>query len=186
MEYYKNLSLELIHYKDAQDTCKIEEFRDITDYEGSYKVSNLGRVKSLRRKREMILHPTYDISGYLKVSFHKNNSQKTKKIHQLVAISFLNHKPDGREVVVDHINNFKLDNRLENLRIVTARENCSKDRKNKYSKLTGVFWHKRMNKWNSSIYINKKQVHLGYFESEISASLSYQKALYYFLNLKTI
>ena len=43
-------------------------------------------------------------------------------------MAFLNHKPNGNKLVVDHINNVKTDNRLSNLQIITQRKNTSKDR----------------------------------------------------------
>jgi len=96
------------------------------------------------------------------------------KIHQLVAIAFLNHIPCGHELVVDHIDNDPTNNNIENLQIVTNRQNCSKDRKGK-SIYTGVHWNKKY--WVASITINKKRFHLGSFDCEIKASKVYKKAL---------
>ena len=163
-----------------------EEFRDIPGYEG-YQVSNLGRVKSLPREikfgdrfrlsKEIILKPYINIYGYYTVRLNKYNKGKTFTVHQLVAIAFLNHIPDGFKVVVDHINNNKLDNRLENLQLITSRLNSSKDKKDVTSKHTGVHWSKRRNKWKASIIYNKKSIHLGTFNSEEEASNYYQNAL---------
>jgi ribosomal protein L15E len=72
-------------------------------------------------------------------------------------MAFLNHTPCGYKIVVDHIdNNIKTDNRLENLQLITQRENVSKDIKNTSSKYIGVCWHKKAKKWRSSIQINGK------------------------------
>ena len=47
------------------------------------------------------------------------------KVHQLVAMAFLQHVPDGMNLVIDHINGDKQDNRVENLRIVTQKKNTN-------------------------------------------------------------
>ena len=164
-----------------------EIFKDITGYEG-YQASNLGNVKSLKRKsstgkqvKERVLKSGLNgVIGnqYLAVNLYKNGKSKSVRIHQLVCMAFLNHVPNGyKGLIVDHINNDKLDNRLSNLQLVTARLNSSKDRKNKTSKYTGVFWHKKANKWQSSIGVNGKLKYLGLFTNELEASKCYQEAL---------
>ncbi len=164
-----------------------EIWKDVPNYEGHYQVSNLGRVKSLSRKafngksmhtlKGRILKGSSGKSNYLIVGLSKNGKRKTITIHQLVVMAFLNHKPNGYNgLIVDHVNNIKTDNRLNNLQLVTARHNLSKDRKNKTSKYTGVRWCNSSSKWRSAIYINGNQIHLGLFLSEKEASNTYQKA----------
>jgi hypothetical protein len=85
----------------------------------------------------------------------------------LVAMAFLNHKPDGtHKIVVDHINNNKLDNRVVNLQLISQRENLSKDRKDGTSKYVGVCWKKSRNKWQVDIKIDGKRKYLGLFTDE--------------------
>jgi len=167
-----------------------EIWKDIPNYEGLYQVSNLGRVKSLGRivirgrkskqyKKENILKYRYsgrEFNKYVSVALFKNGKRSDKKVHQLMAVAFLNHKPDGHKIVVDHINNIPNDNRLENLQLITNRENLSKD-KNGSSKYVGVRWDKERNKWASQICINGKQKFLGRFKEEIDAHLAYQNKL---------
>lgn len=158
---------------------KEEVFKDIPYYEGVYQVSNLGNVISLNYRgtnKRMVRKLTKGSSGYLTVKLSINNIKKTKRVHQLVAICFLNHKPRKSNIVVDHINNDKLDNRLENLQIITYRENSSKNKLGS-SKYTGVSWYKKSKKWVAKIHKNGKLKHLGYFNSEYDAHLTYQKAL---------
>ena len=166
-----------------------EIWKDIKGYEGLYKVSNLGRVKSVervckskfgsfRRVSEKIRKVVIGNTGYYEVTLNKKGKRKTFKIHQLVAINFLNHKPCGYNLIVDHINNDQLDNKVENLQITTQRVNASKDRKNKTSKYTGVSFNKGTNKWISRITISGSEVYLGLFNCETSAHLAYQKVLY--------
>lgn len=158
---------------------QIEIFKDIPGYEGMYQVSNLGCVKSLERKgktKGRILKQRKR-NGYFRVNFSVKQVHKTFQVHQLVAMAFLNHNPCGFELVVDHINNIKTDNRLENLQLISVRENTSKDKKGGTSKYIGVTFHKLTNKWQSCIYINGKYKHLGLFINEKDAHLTYQKAL---------
>ena len=151
-------------------------WKDIKGYEGSYQVSDLGRVKSIKFNKEIILHNQKIPNGYLKVGICKDGKVKTKTVHSLVSESFLNHK-SNIYIVVDHINNVKTDNRLSNLQVISQRENSTKDRDNKYSNYAGVTWHKKDKRWQSSIVVNGNQIYLGYFKSEERASISYNFAL---------
>jgi len=156
----------------------MEIWKDIPNYDGAYQSSNLGNIKSLKLIKERVLKPALS-NSYLVVSLSKNNKQKTYKVSQLVAMAFLNYKLNGHKIIVDHINNNKLDNKLENLQLISHRENLSKDkwRKNTSSKYTGVSWHKFYKKWQSQIMIKGKFKHLGYFYIEIDAHNAYQNEL---------
>ena len=162
----------------------IEIYKNIPDYDGMYQVSNLGNVKSFKRGKEIILKPALLKNGYLALILNKNGKQKCFTIHKLVAIVFLNHIPERFKNVVDHINNNKIDNRVENLQIISNRENSSKNKNGSYSKLTGVTFDKRMKKWKSIIYIDKKTKFLGYFDSDKQAHLAYLKELKKIDNIK--
>ncbi len=83
-------------------------------------------------------------------------------------------------LVVDHINHNGLDNRKANLRPATRTQNnmnrlCIK-RKGSPSKYKGVIWHKHTKKWNVQICYNGKRKTIGYFNDEIEAAKSYDKA----------
>lgn len=93
-----------------------EEWKTITGYEGLYEVSNLGNVRSLKRTstKGKILKGIPDKDGYLKVCLSKHNVRKTKPIHRLVATEFIK-KRNETDVVVNHKNENKQDNRAENL-----------------------------------------------------------------------
>ena len=98
-----------------------EIWKDVVGYEGLYQVSSLGRVKNLSSKRE----PTYGAKhdkGYLRVTLKKAGEKDTSPlVHQLVAKAFIPN-PDCKPTV-DHINEDKKDNRVENLRWATYSEN---------------------------------------------------------------
>ena len=110
------------------------------------------------------------------VILYKDKIRRNFFIHQLVSMAFHGHDPCGMELVVDHINEIKTDNRASNLRIVTNRFNVS-FRKGCTSKYTGVSFENKRNKWVSNIQINGKSKHLGYFHNEIDAHHAYQRAL---------
>ena len=152
-----------------------EEFRPVPGYEGYYEVSNFGNVKSLTNDK--ILKPCLGSRGYYMVRVYKDNKGNTMSIHVLVAMAFLGHKPDGYKIVVDHIDNNKLNNHVSNLQLISNRENTSKDKKNGTSKYTGVTWYNASNKWLAQIAINSKKKNLGLFETEDEAHEAYQKAL---------
>ena len=159
----------------------IEIWRDIPNYEGRYQVSNTGFVKSFKGKTKILKsRPT---GGYVSVQLSTEGVAKNYYIHQLVAMAFLKHKPDGFTLVVDHKDGCKSNNNLSNLQIVTNRYNVSKgwSTKEKTSKYTGVFFHKTNKKWTARIWLREQEVliqkNLGYFVCELSASKAYQDAL---------
>jgi len=166
---------------------KEEIWKDIPGYEGLYQVSSLGRVRSLDRvilrndgKSRFFKGRTLKLSrgknDYLTCNLCINSISRTHYVHQLTAMALLNHAPGGHSLVVDHINNVKTDNRLENLQLISQRHNLSKD-KNGTSRYPGVSWYRRVKKWQAHIVINGKHAHLGYFTDESEAALAYQKAL---------
>ena len=156
----------------------MEIWKKIVGY-SDYEVSNLGRVKSLKYGKERILKQRMGGTGYLNVVFYIDNKAKNYNTHKLVAIAFLDHTPCGYDMIVDHIDNDKLNNKLTNLQIITSRMNTSKDRFriNYTSRYVGVYLHKKSNRWMAKIMVNYKRKYLGYFKSEIEASEAYQKAL---------
>lgn len=157
-----------------------EEWKVIKGFESNYQVSNLGRVKSLKFGKERILKSTKTgkvCYPYLQVVLFENNKGYSKKVHQLVAEYFLNHTPCGHRLVVDHINDNSLDNRVENLQLVTQRENAFKTQGNYSSKYKGVHFNKKTLKYISMITIKNKRVHLGCFINEEEAYLAYQNKL---------
>ena len=159
-----------------------EIWKDIPEYEGLYQVSNLGRVKSLKFKKEKILKFGTALKYYM-VCLCKNGKSKGIYVHQLVAITFLKHQQCGHKLVIDHINNNQKDNRLENLQIVTQRENSCKKQGNYSSKYKGVSLNKRKYKdkiylyYKAQIMLNGKIIHLGSYKNEYNAHLVYQEAL---------
>jgi hypothetical protein len=164
-----------------------EIWKDIPEYEGYYQVSNIGRVKRLPRNGdkfnanrlsvEKILSAGKSGCGYLTVSLVLNFKRKTFKVHKLVAMAFLNHNPCGHKFVIDHIDNNRENNKVNNLEIVTPRQNAIKRNIKSTSKYVGVCWSKSHNKWRSEICINGKSNYLGLYGTELEAHQAYQNAL---------
>lgn len=96
-----------------------EIWKEIKGYEGHYLVSNKGNVKSI--KRNSLIMEGGNLKGYRIISLWKNGIGRMYRVHRLVAESFIPN-PDGKPCV-DHINGNRSDNRVENLRWVTPKEN---------------------------------------------------------------
>lgn len=152
----------------------MEVWKKIKEFE-NYEISNLGRVKSINK--EIILKHRLSKNNYFIINLYKNKKRETKYIHQLVAISFLNHIPCGHKLVVNHKNFIRTDNRVENLEIITQRENSNKKHLKSVSKYTGVSKSSNTNKFESRIVINGKLKYLGIFDNEIEANKHYNIAL---------
>jgi hypothetical protein len=151
-----------------------ELWKSVPNYEEIYEISNFGRLRNI--KKDCIVKGSKNKDNYIVVGLYKNKQQKTFMIHQLVAMAFLEHKPDGLKKVVDHIDNNQLNNNLDNLQIITHRQNVTKDKTKTYSDLEYITFDKKLNKWKSSIFYNKRRVHLGYFNDENLAHNAYLKA----------
>ena len=93
------------------------EWRIIDDYP-NYKVSNNGEIKYNEQIVKLIKRGEYRV-----VNLHNEGSESSVRyVHRVVAIAFIPNPENKR--VVDHINNIRSDNRLENLRWTTQSENC--------------------------------------------------------------
>ena len=110
---------------------EIEEWRDVVCYEWLYQVSNKGRVKRVLGSRttqcknkyswDNVLHNMIHRAGYLYVTLRKNNKRLNMLVHRLVAIAFLENKYNKSSV--DHKDNNRKNNNIDNLQWVTHQEN---------------------------------------------------------------
>ena len=109
-----------------------EIYRDIPGYEGAYQVSNLGNVRSLDRVvhrsngqavvKGRQLKAFLNSKGYRRISLIYQGKDRKSFVHRLVLLAFVGES----DLTVDHINGIKTDNRLENLRYISRRENTIK------------------------------------------------------------
>tara|TARA_R110000822_G_scaffold60739_2_gene150962 strand:- start:2671 stop:3189 length:519 start_codon:yes stop_codon:yes gene_type:complete len=157
----------------------VEIWKDIPNFK-NYQVSNLGNVRSLNYNRtgktKVLMKHINNRGRYTLNLYKKGIRYSNRNISVLVAQSFLNHKPCGHKLVVDHINNISTNDKLYNLQVITHRLNVTKDKKGT-SKYAGVFWDKARNKWTSFIKINNKNIYLGSYKNEQEAAQAYQKQL---------
>jgi hypothetical protein len=112
-------------------------------YNTNYKVDFLGNVYGLDGR---VLKPAKDNKGYLRVGLTINGKLCTKKVHRLIAQTFISNTLN--KPFVNHINGIKNDNRVENLEWVTAKENT------KHAIDNGLFY---FNTSEQSININTKK-----------------------------
>jgi len=161
-----------------------EVWKDVVGYEGLYEVSNHGRVKSVakivqRSSSHMtcnvhILKQNFNSCGYLRCRLSKDGVIKNLSVHRIVAFAFLEYPSSTFEkYIVDHISGIKINNRSDNLRFVTQRENATvcfrKNSEKQSSKYAGVSLKKRTNKWIAFIRVNKDLKYIGSFEKESDA-----------------
>ena len=153
-----------------------EIWKDIKGYEGKYQVSNLGRVRSLYdqnqfKKTHRIKLLKFNIrSGYYNVNLNNHRKRKNFQVHRLVAFAFIpnfDNKP-----IINHIDENRLNNKVDNLEWCTQKENVLHSKykmyKPKKSKLptSGEKYIIKRNRHNKifyeiSIYKNGKRIYLG-------------------------
>ena len=121
----------------------MEIWKDIEGYEGLYQISNYGRVKRLTRTykvynkltnkenikylEEKIIKGTIN-KGYNRICLTKNKKETNHFVHRLVIENFVRKVKDDENI--DHIDCNKLNNKLDNLEIVTVNENITRAFKN--------------------------------------------------------
>ena len=151
-------------------------WKDVKNYSGLYKINNKGEILGLKRNKLLTLNK--DNQGYLKVNLCKRGVCKTRRIHQLVVESFLGHIPNKfNGLVINHKNFIKTDNRVNNLELITQRENTNRKHIKSSSRFCGVSWYKNLNKFRSYIKVNGVLKHLGYFDNEEDAYLAYKNEI---------
>ena len=115
------------------------EWRDVVGYEGLYQVSNLGRVRSLGRiiywrgtslfREGRIMTPRINKYGYFQLTLTKDKKHKTHTVHRLVAEAFIPN-PDNLPQV-NHKDENKLNNCIDNLEWCDSPNNCNYGTRNK-------------------------------------------------------
>jgi hypothetical protein len=104
----------------------------------------------------------------------EDGTHSTIRMHrQLMGI------PTGDRTIIDHINGNGLDNRLSNLRKVTASENqlnrAKKKKSKKTTKFIGVVFRLTENSWLARIHVNNKFRKIGYFDNDVMAARAYDR-----------
>ena len=152
-----------------------EIWKTIEDYP-NYMVSNMGRVKSLgndKTRKEKILKSCKCRGGYVMVNLYKDGKKKYLTIHRLVASAFLNN-PDNLPQI-NHIDEDKTNNRVENLEYCTAEYNSNYGTHNeRIAKSLSIpilqfsFDGEFIKKWDNTMDVQRE---LGIYQSNISSCL---------------
>jgi hypothetical protein len=109
-------------------------WKEIPDTNGRYAISIYGEVHDIEKNNFIKPHMSgVKRRNYPQVTLYIQDGikkiKKTKRVHSLMAITFLNFVYNGkRDFVVDHIDNNPLNNNLNNLQIVSMKVNNTKDR----------------------------------------------------------
>ena len=153
-----------------------EIWKENTDYNYTFLVSNLGNVKILENGIYEDVKERKDNSGYRVLGFmiKKNKKLITESFHRLVAETFITN-PENKKCV-NHKNGIKNDNRVENLEWCTYKENSQHARK------TGLL--------KQYCKLNEKQVrvikHLGSIKSKMNQGEIEEIAKIFKVNTATI
>lgn len=110
-----------------RDICFIENYIEY-DFTGLYQISNFGRVKSLnyhQTGKKKILKAQKTKDGYLFVRLCKDGKVKTFRVNRLVAFMFIKNDDKINKVDVNHINEDKTNNCIENLEWCTRKYNMN-------------------------------------------------------------
>lgn len=129
-----------------------EIWKDIPDFERYYQASNLGNIRSITRKAKVkilnndfrtvkgqLISPAITKDGYLKVSLSKNHKRYYFRVHRLIAKTFipnLNNYPE-----INHKDENKLNNNVDNLEWCTSKYNCNYGTRNKRLSISNTKKH---------------------------------------------
>ncbi len=108
--------------------------------------------------------------GYLNIAYQGTKYQQ----HRVIWLMCVGSWPND---CIDHINGIKTDNRLENLREFTQRENSQNQYRHRAGKLPGCYFDKSNQRWRAQLQIEGEHKHIGRFDTEQEAHAAYMAAL---------
>lgn len=119
----------------------MELWKDVKEYKGLYQVSNLGNIKSLDKKDSLgrkvkgkKMKPIKRKDGYLDITLHKDGKGKHFLLHRLIAEAFIENKNNSNEI--NHIDENKTNNKVENLEWCNRSYNINYGLANKSRRIT--------------------------------------------------
>jgi hypothetical protein len=155
----------------------MERYKEIPNTNGRYFASNYGNIKSFTKHESgLIMKPRIDPQGYHMVNLWMNSKRKTYRVHILVCLTFKGESPNGYNI--DHKDQDKQNNNLDNLHFLTIRQNVAKAQKliKKSGLPTGVR-KEPPNSYSAVIRYQKGRYHLGSSKDLSVCVALYEKAL---------
>ena len=135
-----------------------------------------GEIYSLKQNKIPYwrkIKPSIKKDGYYRFKLYHNKKEKDY-LHHRVMYKLHNRDWDITDTrknnQIDHIDECKTNNNIENLRVVNSSEN-----KQNRSKVKGYFWNKQCEKYQAVIKINQKGIYLGRYDTEEEAHEAYLK-----------
>jgi hypothetical protein len=126
-------------------------------------------------KHGRILKPYLLNWGYYQIQLRKDKKQYHILLHRLV-YQMNNPDEDIKNFEIDHVDNNKLNNDINNLRLATHSQNIQNIKPRGKSKYVGVYWHKQNQKWCAH-YWDSTRKHIGYYTTEIDAARAYDETI---------
>ena len=148
------------------------DFRDIPDFP-NYKINENGVVKNVKTNK--IMKQTLGTYNYYFLNLSNETIKaKSHQIHRLVGLIFI---PNDNEnyTMIDHIDNNKHNNNVNNLRWVNSQlnnRNKTKIINTCSSNYYGVYYDKARVKWASKISINNRTISMGRYNTEREAAVA--------------
>ena len=163
-----------------------EIWKEVNEFLGIYEVSNTGKVRCIDRKivrsngrptsikgRELSIG--LDKDGYHIVQFNVDCKRYVRKVHRLVYEAFIGKTEKG--LVIDHIDNNKMNNNVDNLQQITNRINVSKDRNRIDNLPTCVYKNISGKGYRVNFQADNIKVYVGTFKTAREAECVYKKVL---------
>jgi len=152
-----------------------ERWAKVYNIDGEYMISDLGNMVNVKTGKR-VGHIGQD--KYVHFFGRINGKVKNFKVHQLVYNAFGGDSYDGRKIVIDHINNVRSDNRINNLQLLKFRDNCNKDIVVGRSGVMGVSWNTAKQRWLAQISLGGRRYVIGFRKTITEAKNLYDEALY--------
>jgi len=125
--------------------------------------------KFVKSRKEWQLIDYSDKKGYKRIKINSEHFLQHRVLYK-----YFHNIEDMGGLIVDHIDKNRINNCINNLRLITHngnRANCN-SAKNSSSKYVGISWHKNTKKWLARVGINKRKINLGSFLTEEQAALA--------------
>lgn len=155
----------------SENKVSADRLRDVLDFDQRTGVFTWKKVTSNRVAVGSVAGSLHEPTGYRFVSV----DGRMYKAHRLAWLYVNGEWPAGQ---IDHINGKRDDNRISNLRVVTAAQNLQNQRagRGRTSSLLGVSWDSSRGRWRAVITVDGKYKQLGRFKDESHAYECYLNA----------